>query len=95
MTLRAHWTLLGVVTAAVPVALEFLAPRLTSGLPLSLSDAVLVSVSLLVVGLLLRSARRPGMHAVGSVLLGIGSVLLALAVGQVAFLLWVIGHGGL
>jgi hypothetical protein len=94
MTLRTHWTLLGVIIAVVPVALALLAPRLTSGLPLSFSNALLVSVTLLVVGFLLRSARRPGVHAVGSVLLGIGTTWLALVGGLIGLVLMAAGNWG-
>jgi hypothetical protein len=94
MTLRTHWTLLGVVIAVVPVALGFLAPRLTSGLPVSFSNALLVSVSLLVVGFLLRSAGRPRVHAAGSVLLGIGTTWLALVGGVIGLVLMAAGNWG-
>jgi hypothetical protein len=94
MTLRTHWTLLGVAIAAVAVAVGFLAPRLTSGLPLSFSNALLVSVSLLVVGFLLRSARRAGVRAVGCVLLGIGATWLTLVGGVIALLLIAAGNWG-
>lgn len=94
MTFRTHWTLLGVVIAVVPIALGFLAPRLTSGLPLSFSDALLVSVSLLVAGFFLRSARRPYAHAVGSVLLGIGTTWLVLVGGVIGLVLMAAGNWG-
>jgi hypothetical protein len=94
MTLGAHWTLLGVAIASVTVALGFLALRLASGLPLSFSNALLVSVSLLVVGFLLRSARRPGVHAVGSVLLGIGATWLVLVGGVIGLVLMAAGNWG-
>jgi hypothetical protein len=94
MTVRTHWTLLGVGIAVVPVVLGFVAPRLTSGLPLSFSNALLVSVSLLVVGFLLRSARRTGMHAAGSVLLGIGATWFALVGGVIGLVLLAAGNWG-
>jgi hypothetical protein len=87
MTLGTHWTLLGVAIASATVALGFLAPRLTSGLPLSFSNALFVSVSLLVLGVLLRSARRPGVHAIGSVVLGIGATWLVVVGGLVGLVL--------
>jgi hypothetical protein len=94
MTLRTHWTLLGVVVAVVPVAVGFLAPRLIHALPLSFEGVLVVSVSLLVVGFLLRTARRPGVHAVGSVLLGIGTTWLALVGGVIGLVLMAAGNWG-
>jgi predicted membrane-bound mannosyltransferase len=83
----------GAVIAALLVLLVALSPTLLFGQSLSAFDLVLTGASLLGVGLLVRWGGGAGARTLGTGLLIIGAVILALAVGLTALLLAGWGRG--
>jgi hypothetical protein len=78
---------LGAVIAALLVLLVAMSPTLLFGETPTAFGLVLTGASLLGVGLLVRRGRGAGVRALGTSLLIIGAVILALAVGLTALLL--------
>jgi hypothetical protein len=82
----------GAVIAALLVLLVALSPTLLFGQSLSAFGLVLLGASLLGVGLLVRW-RGAGARTLGTILVIIGAVILALALGLTALLLAGLGRG--
>jgi hypothetical protein len=83
----------GALIAALLVLLVALSPTLLLGQSLSAFGLVLTGASLLGVGLLVRSGGVASARALGTSLLIIGAVVLALAVGWTALLVAGWGRG--
>jgi hypothetical protein len=83
----------GAVIAAVLVLLVALSPTLLFGQSLSAFGLVVMGASLLGVGLLVRWGGGAGARTLGTFLVIIGAVILALAVGLMALLLAGWGRG--
>jgi hypothetical protein len=79
--------MVGAVIAAVLVLLVALSPSLLFGESLSAFGLILMGAGLLGVGLLARWAGGAGARTLGTSLLIIGAVILALGVGLTALLL--------
>jgi hypothetical protein len=83
----------GAVIAAVLLLVVALAPTLLFGQSLSAVGLVVMGASLLGVGLLVRWGGGTGARTLGTILVIIGAVILALGVGLMALLLAGWGRG--
>ena len=93
MEARPRLRTVGAVIAALLVLLVVLSPTLLFGQSLSAFGLVLMGASLLGVGLLVRRGGSAGARTLGTSLLIIGAVTLALGVGLTALLLAGWGRG--